>query len=39
MIYFTRYHRDKSITMLNLYYDELIEKTEEYGEKEILDGW
>ena len=28
MINFTRYHPDKSITVLNLYYDELIEKYE-----------
>ena len=26
VIYFTRYHPDKSITMLNLYYDELVVK-------------
>ena len=33
VIYFARYHRDKSITVLNLYYDELIGKIEEkeYG--------
>ena len=33
VIYFARYHRDKSVTVLNLYYDELIGKIEEkeYG--------
>ena len=30
VIYFTRYHPDKSITIINLYYDELIGKIEEY---------
>ena len=29
VIYFTRYHPDKSITMLNLYYDELVGNIEE----------
>ena len=29
VIYFTRYYRDKSITMLNMYYDELIGKINE----------
>ena len=38
VIYFTRYHTDKSITMLNLYYDELTGKFEEYEGKKILDG-
>ena len=37
VIYFTRYHLDKSITMLNLYYDEIIGKIEECEEKKILD--
>ena len=36
MIYFTRYHPDKSIKMLKLYYDELIEKIEEYEGKKCL---
>ena len=30
VIYFTRYHPDKSIRMLNLYYDKLIGKIEGY---------
>ena len=30
VIYFTRYHRDKSIRMINLYYDKLIGKIEGY---------
>ena len=38
VIYFTRYHPDKSITMLNLYYDKLIGKIEEYKGKKMLDG-
>ena len=33
MIYFTRYHPDKSRTLLNLYYDELIRKIEDYEGK------
>ena len=36
MIYFTRYHADKSVTMLNLYYDGLIGKIEEYEGKNFL---
>ena len=36
VIYFTRYHPDKSITMLNLCYDELIENTDEYERKKHL---
>ena len=32
-IYFTRYHPDKSMAMLNLYYDELIGRIEEYEGK------
>ena len=34
MINFTRYHPDKSITVLNLYYDELIEKYQ--GKKYLM---
>ena len=30
VIYFTRYHPDKSIRMINLYYDKLIGKIEGY---------
>ena len=37
LVYSTRYHPDKSIKMLNLYYDELIGRIEEYGRK-IFDG-
>ena len=33
VIYFTRYHPDKSRTLLNLYYDELIRKIEDYEGK------
>ena len=36
---FTRYHPVKSITMLNLYYDELLKNIEECEGKKILDGW
>ena len=37
MIYFTRYYLDTSITMLNLYYDELIGNIEEYkGNKYLM---
>ena len=36
MIYFTRYHPDKPMTMLNLFYDELIGKIEEYEGKNHL---
>ena len=36
MIYFTRYHPDKSRTLFNLYYDELIRKIEEYEGKKSL---
>ena len=36
MIYFTRYHPDKPVTMLNLFYDELIGKIEEYEGKNHL---
>ena len=36
MIYFTRYHPDKLIAMLNLYYDKLIGKIEEYEGKKYL---
>ena len=38
VIYFTIYHPDKSITVLNLYYDEFIEIIEEHEGKKILDG-
>ena len=33
MIYFNRYHLVKSIIILNLFYDELIGKVEEYEGK------
>ena len=33
VIYFNRNHLDESITMLNLYYDKLIGKIEEYERK------
>ena len=33
LILFTRYHTDKSIAMSNLYYDKLIEKSEDYEGK------
>ena len=36
MIYFTRYHSDKSISMLNLYYAELVRKIEECERKKYL---
>ena len=36
MIYFTRYHPDKSRAMLNLHYHELIGKVEEYEGKKYL---
>ena len=36
MIYFTRYHSDKSIIMLNLYHEELIGTTKEYEGKKYL---
>ena len=36
MIYFTIYHPDKLITMLNLYYNELIGKIDDYGGKPYL---
>ena len=34
VIYFNRNHLDESITMLNLYYDKLIGKIEEYERKD-----
>ena len=36
MIYFTRYHFDKSITMLNVYCDELIGKIVDFQGKKYL---
>ena len=36
VIYFTRYHLDKSITMLNLYFDEIIGKIGECEGKKYL---
>ena len=36
VIYFTRYHSEKSVTILNLYYDELIGKIEQYEGKKYL---
>ena len=36
MIYVTRYHPDKSMTILSLYYDELIGKIEEYEGRKYL---
>ena len=33
VIYLTRYYSDKSVTVLNRYYDELREKIEEYEGK------
>ena len=36
VIYFTRYHPNKSVTMFSLYYDELIGTIEEYGGKKYL---
>ena len=37
MIYFTRYYLDTSVTMLNLYHDELIGNIEEYkGNKYLM---
>ena len=40
MVLFIRYHPDKSITMLNLYYHKLIGKTEENeGKKLIVDDY
>ena len=36
VIYFTRYHTDKSITMLNLYYDELKGSLKSMKEKKYL---
>ena len=33
VIYFTRYYSDKSVTMLNPYYDELRGKIEDYERK------
>ena len=38
VIYFTRYHFHKSITMLNVYCDELIGKIVDFQGKKILDG-
>ena len=35
-IYFTRYHRFKSITILNLYYDKLIGNIKKYEGKKYL---
>ena len=37
-IYFNRYHLVKSIIILNLFYDELLGKVEEYEGKKILHG-
>ena len=40
VIYFTRYHHGKSLTMLSLYHDELLGKIEDYeGEKKLDDWW
>ena len=40
VVLFIRYHPDKSITMLNLYYHKLIGKTEENeGKKLIVDDY
>ena len=39
VIYFTRYHHDKSFAMWNQHNGELIGKIEEYELKIILDGW
>ena len=41
VIYFTRYHHVKSTTKLNLYYQELIGKIEEYERKKYMtfDGY
>ena len=39
VIYFTRYHPDKSIATSNGYNDELIGKIEEDEGKKLLDGW
>ena len=36
MIYFTRYHPDKSTRTINLYYDKLTENVEEYEGKNYL---
>ena len=37
VIYFTRYHPDKSMRMLNLYYDKLIGEIEEYeGKRQLM---
>ena len=36
VIYFTRYHTDKSITMLNMYYDELKGSLKSMKEKKYL---
>ena len=36
VIYFNRYHSEKSVTILNLYYDELIGKIEQYEGKKYL---
>ena len=36
VIYFTRYHPDKSTKILNLYYDELTGKIEEYEGRKYL---
>ena len=33
MIYFTRYHPNESVTMLNLCYDELTRKIKNFEEK------
>ena len=38
VICFNRYHLVKSIIILNLFYDELIGKVEEYEGKKILHG-
>ena len=39
VIYFNRNHLDESITMLNLYYDKLIGKIEEYERKNTWWWW
>ena len=36
VIYFTRYHPDESVTMLNLYYDELVGNIKKYEGKRHL---
>ena len=39
VIYFTRYHHGKSLTMLSLYHDELLGKIEDYEGEKKLDDW